>query len=87
MTRSHSLELKFDAVAQCPRPDRFVEVALLQVRPHLGESLRAYANVTARVGIQMHLKPTRSLVLLDHQIGGVSQQQGSGGSLTSPANT
>jgi Phage integrase family len=52
------------------------------VRPHLGESLRAYANVTARVGIQMHLKPTRSLVLLDHQIGGVSQQQGSGGSLT-----
>ena len=29
------------------------EVTLLQARPQLGESLRAYANVTARVGIQM----------------------------------
>jgi hypothetical protein len=43
-------------IAQCHRPDRFVEVPsakLLQVRPHLGESLRAYANVTACVGFQM----------------------------------
>src|SRR5580693_7901284 len=39
--------------AQCPRPDRSVGVALLPARPHHGESLQAYANVTAPVGIRM----------------------------------
>jgi hypothetical protein len=56
--------LLFSAVAIARAPKRVssaVEVALLQARPHLGESLRAYANVAARVGIQMRYPQTDTL--------------------------